>query len=204
MNSRIQPQLTTSMFRVVALVLALFSVAHGFAPAPLRAAPRSVVMSAEGESRRDMLVKGAGALGVVFSGASAAFADGAVSLATVARARGLYGGRIAALSDSVNKGDLEAVEAEKNAFILFNSGVYARNGPVDRKNKKVAVAATNSLFDAVSKGDKAGVKSAYAEFMKVADIQPGYSGKDKDFTQGYSTEYDWKYKDPKKGSIYIR
>ena len=49
-------------------------------------------MSAEGESRRDMLVKTAGAFGVAFSGAGAAFADGAVSAATIQRARGIYGG----------------------------------------------------------------------------------------------------------------
>ena len=85
-------------------------------------------MAAEGDTRRQMLGKTVGALGLAFSGASVSFADGSVSLATVARARGKYGFRILALKDAVEKGDLAAVAAEKNAFVLFVSGVYAQAG----------------------------------------------------------------------------
>lgn len=80
-----------------------------------------------------MLGKTAGALGLAFSGASAAVADGAVSTATVARARGQYGLRILGLSEAVAKGDLAAVAAEKNAFILFVSGVYSKKGAAVRE-----------------------------------------------------------------------
>ena len=90
----------------------------------------SVVMSAEGESRRAALAKTAGAFGLAFSGAGAAFADGAVSTATIARARGIYGGRILDLKDAVAKGDLAAVKAEKNAFVLFASGAYRGGGAI--------------------------------------------------------------------------
>lgn len=90
----------------------------------------SVVMSAEGESRRDVLAKTAGAFGLAFSGAGAAFADGAVSGATIARARGIYGGRILDLKDAVAKGDFAAVKAEKNAFVLFASGAYRGGGAI--------------------------------------------------------------------------
>jgi prepilin-type processing-associated H-X9-DG protein len=90
-----------------------------------------VAMSAQQpESRRAVLAKTAGAFGVAFSGANAAFADGAVSAATIARARGIYGGRILGLSDAVAKGDFEAIKAEKNAFVLFSSGAYRGGGAI--------------------------------------------------------------------------
>jgi len=75
-------------------------------------------------SRRDMLGQAAGVVGLVAAGAAPAFADGAVSMATVQRARGIYGGRIADLTDAVEKGDTAAIMAEKNAFALFVSGGY--------------------------------------------------------------------------------
>jgi len=55
----------------------------------------------------------------------------------------------------------------------------------------------------VAAGDKAGAKAAYAEFLKVADIQAAYEDTEKGNTQGYSTEYDWKFK-TSKGTIYVR
>lgn len=82
---------------------------------------RSVVVDA---SRRDMLGQAAGVVGLMAAGAAPAFADGAVSMATVQRARGIYGGRIADLTDAVEKGDTAAIMAEKNAFALFVSGGY--------------------------------------------------------------------------------
>ena len=87
-------------------------------------------MSAEPESRRAAIAKAAGTFGVAISGANAAHADGAVSLATIARARGIYGGKILGLKDAVASGDFAAVAAEKNAFILFCSGVYRGNGGI--------------------------------------------------------------------------
>jgi len=51
-----------------------------------------------------------------------AFADGSVSKATIQRAAGIYGSRIADLATAANNGDFGAFVAEKNAFILFNSG----------------------------------------------------------------------------------
>lgn len=71
-----------------------------------------------------MLAQAAGVVGLVAAGAAPAFADGAVSMATVQRSRGIYGGRIADLGAAVEKGDTAAVTAEKNAFALFVSGGY--------------------------------------------------------------------------------
>jgi len=184
---------------LTALALLFVGSVSAFAPSILRS-ERSVAMKAE---RRDVLGQAAGALGLVFSGAGAAVADGAVSASTVARARGIYGARILDLEGAVKAGDLAAVLAEKNAFLLFNSGVYTPKGEKVKATKAKAVAATDALLAACEAGDKAKAAAAYKEFLSVAEISPGYEGKTKAYTQGYSTEYDWKFK-TNKGTIYVR
>ena len=60
------------------------------------------------------------------------------------------------------------------------------------------------MFKAVDAGDKAGLASAYGDFLKAGDISlKDYDTKTKAYTQGYSTEYDWKFATPK-GTIYVR
>jgi hypothetical protein len=56
---------------------------------------------------------------------------------------------------------------------------------------------------AVDAGNVKAAQAAYASFLAVADVQKPYTGTTKEFTQGYSTEYDWKYKTDK-GTIYVR
>ena len=46
-------------------------------------------------------------------------------------------------------------------------------------------------------------QEAYKEFLAVADIQEPYKGKDLEYSQGYSNEYDWKSR-TNKGTIYVR
>merc|ERR1719335_1965482 len=87
-----------------------------------------------------------------------AMADGAVSVATIQRARGIYGGRIAGLKDAVSKGDFAAVESEKNAFILFNSGAY-RTGEKAKAEKAAAVAAYEDVVAALNAKDAGKLKS---------------------------------------------
>ena len=65
------------------------------------------------------------------------------------------------------------------------------------------MAATDKLFAAVEKGDTAGAKAAYKEFMSGAGISAPYTGKDKEYSQGYSSDYDWKTRTTK-GTIYVR
>jgi len=102
--------------KVVIAALALIGFVSAFAPsAP---APR-MTMSAQ---TRGAFLKNAGiAVGVGASALipSVAFADGAVSSATVQRARGVYGQRVAALKDAVAKGDFGAVLDEKNIYLLY-------------------------------------------------------------------------------------
>jgi hypothetical protein len=112
-----------------------------------------------------------------------------VSAATIARAKFLYGGKIAALKSAVEKGDLEAVAAEKNAFILFNSGAYPT--AKDKELKKAAVAATNDIFSAIRSGDKSALKSAYSKYVSANNIKPA-PVVDAKKGQGYSGDYDYK------------
>lgn len=116
---------------------------------------------------------------------SLALADGAKSAATQSRARGIYGQRIAALESAVNAGDFGAVAAEKNAFILFNSGAIA-----DKSKKSEAVKQTNDIFAAIRAKDAGALKSAYATYKGANDIKVIVA--DKESGQGYSNDYDFK------------
>ena len=70
--------------------------------------------------------------------------------------------------------------------------------------EKVAIkAASDAVCAAAAAGDAAGTKSAYKNFMAIAGIQAPYEGKDKDYSQGYSNDYDWKTR-TSKGTIYVR
>lgn len=120
---------------------------------------------------------------------SVANADGAVSAASINRARGLYGDRIAALEAAVAKGDFAAVAAEKNAFILFNSGAYPTIK--DKANKAAAIDGTNKIFAAIRSKDSGALKSAYGDYIKANNINP-LPTVDPSNGQGYSSDYDFR------------
>ena len=132
------------------------------------------------------------AAGAVLAGVPAiASADGAVSAATKTRARGIYGSRIAALASAVAKGDFDAIAAEKNAFILFNSGAYAK----DNKKLRAAISGTNAIFAAIREGDKGKLKSAYDAYVKANNIAalPEVNVMK---GQGYSSDFDFRRATP--------
>jgi hypothetical protein len=130
------------------------------------------------------------AAGAVLAGVPAiASADGAVSTASIQRARSVYGDRIVSLKSAVEKGDFAAIADEKSAFILFNSGAY----PKDKAKKAAAIAGTNAIFAAIRAGDKAGVKSAYDAYVKDNSIT-GFPAIDNSYGQGYSSDYDYRVK----------
>lgn len=114
-----------------------------------------------------------------------ALADGAKSAATVSRARGIYGQRIAALEDAVSKGDFGAVAAEKNAFILYNSGAIT-----SKDKQAAAVKQTNAIFAAIRGKDAGALKKAYGDYKSAQDIAVIVVDKEKG--QGYSNDYDFK------------
>ncbi|EEC47520.1 predicted protein [Phaeodactylum tricornutum CCAP 1055/1] len=179
---------------VVACAL-LASSAAAFAPAASQRSSTSLNM--DRRAAFGAIVAGAA---VVATAPNAAFADGAVSGATVQKARTVYGGRIAELKEAVNKGDFGAVANEKSAFVLFNSGAYPTSK--SKEEKKAAISSTNKIFAAVKAGDKAALKSAYDEYVKTNDIKP-FPKVDPKNGQGYSSDYDYRVRTPA-AAIYVR
>lgn len=147
-------------------------------------------MSADEPMSRSQAVSSAfAAAGAAIAAASVpsvAFADGAKSSATQSRARGIYGARLEGLKSSVDKGDAAAVLAEKNAFILFNSGVYS----TDKSKFATADGLAKDVLKAAEAGDAAGLKSAYAAYMKYTLVKSGF--KDEESGQGLGSEFDYK------------
>jgi hypothetical protein len=118
-----------------------------------------------------------------------ALADGAVSKATIARSRFIYGSKIANLKSAVDKGDFDAVVDAKGAFVLFNSGAYpqAKSKPL----KKAAIAQTNAIFSAVKNQDAKALQDAYNTYVSANGIKAAPVA-DKKSTQGYSGDFDYK------------
>lgn len=117
---------------------------------------------------------------------SAAFADGAKSLATQARSRGIYGARIDALKPLVEKGETAAILKEKNVFILFNSGVYS----TDKAKRGEADKLAEAVVAAASAGDKGALKTSFTAYLKYTEKKSGYSGVGDG--QGLGSEFDYK------------
>lgn len=174
-----------------AIALTFAASASAFAPSSVERASTSLDMD-----RRAAATQIATGAAVLAGLPQLALADGAVSTATIQRARGIYGQRIAALESAVASGDFGAVAAEKNAFILFNSG-----GITDKAKKSKAVADTNAIFAAIRSKDAGALKSAYAAYKADNEIAPLVV--DLASGQGYFTDYDWKSR-TSAGTIYVR
>uniref|UniRef100_A0A6V1UIU7 Photosystem II Psb31 protein domain-containing protein n=1 Tax=Heterosigma akashiwo TaxID=2829 RepID=A0A6V1UIU7_HETAK len=193
------------MYKIICLALALIACVQAFvAPMQGPASGSRVVMQMEG--RREFLNAAFGAA-VVAGAAMPAFADGAVSTATVQRARGIYGGRIEDLKSAVDAGNIAAVAEEINAFKLFASGAYAKKSPADKASQKLVNAAIAEIEDGIKTNNAGKVKSGYAKVIEAGELNYSdfkYDGKDRAYSQGYSSDFDWKKGDAKKGTIYVR
>ena len=163
-----------------ALVTIFAASASAFAPTPV--APASTALNMDRRTAAGQIAVGAAVLAGV---PSLALADGAKSASTRSRARGIYGQRIAGLEAAVNAGDFGAVAAEKNAFILFNSGAIG-----GKDEKAVAVKATNEIFAAIRGKDAGALKSAYNAYKTANDLAPITVGINEG--QGASNDYDFK------------
>jgi len=104
------------------------------------------------------------------------FADGAVSKSTVFRARNNYGAKIAALGDAAAKGNFAAFSDKKaqNAFDLFISASNAQNGVKQKETKKAEKEIQAKINEAVKSKNAGALKSAFDEFIKVADLKSDY------------------------------
>lgn len=176
------------------LIAALIaSTTTAFAPGNVESTSTALNMD-----RRVAFGQIAAAGAAIISMPSIASADGSVSATTIQRAKGIYGSRIADLKDAVAAGDFAAVAAEKNAFILYNSGVYPKN----KAKKAVAVKETNDIFAAIRAGDKGALKVAYGAYIASNGVN-GLPDMSNDKGQGFSNDFDFK-RATKAGSIYVR
>lgn len=166
-----------------ALVAAFAASAAAFAPAPVDRASTSLNMD-----RRAAAGQIAAGAAVLAGLPGMALADGARSASTRSRSRGIYGQRIASLESAVNSGDFGAVAAEKNAFILFNSGALAKS---DQAN---AVKQTNEIFAAIRGKDAGALKKAYSAYKSSNEI--AIVKVDREGGQGFSNDYDFKSRTP--------
>ena len=103
-------------------------------------------------------------------------ADGAVSASTVFRARTNQGAKIMALENAVANGNFAAFEEKKtqNAFDLFISGSNALNSATMKATKKTELKLKADIYAAVASKNSGALKTAYTEFIKVADLKPEY------------------------------
>jgi hypothetical protein len=212
---------SSSPFSVSAIGVALFSLVTMIGVGIRRKFQQTTVLASTSGSGPEMPINTAPALGdnvndrrevmQALAGAVAgavvmpqvAMADGAVSAATIQRARGIYGGRIAGLKDAVSKGDFAAIENEKNAFVLFNSGAYRSKGEKAKAEKAAAVAAYEDVLAAVNAKDAGKLKSSYAAYVKAANIDINPKKVDVSSGQGFGNDYDWKNRTTL-GTVYQR
>uniref|UniRef100_A0A7S4RVL5 Photosystem II Psb31 protein domain-containing protein n=1 Tax=Alexandrium monilatum TaxID=311494 RepID=A0A7S4RVL5_9DINO len=83
----------------------------------------------------------------------------------------VLGPEIVGLKDAVNSGDLADVSAKLVKFDLYTSGVLKNKAAQQAK----ASAIVDKLSDAVQNKNVAGVKAAYAEFMKATSLEEIFS-----------------------------
>jgi len=183
--------------KFVAVVSTLL-IASASAFAPAASSERAV--TALNMDRRSAMGAVAAA-GVVVAMPSVASADGAVSKATQQRSKYKFGVRITALKDAVNKGDFAAVAAEKNAFVLYNSGAFPTLKQKPEKSR--AIAATNKIFAAIRSKDAGALKTSYADYLKEVSMSDYQAKLDSSQGQGYSTDSDYRARTPQ-AAIYVR
>jgi len=166
------------------VVAIAFTSAAAFAPAKVERAATALNMD-----RRAVFGQVAATAAVLASAPAISFADGAVSTATIQKARTIYGDRIVELKSAVEAGDFAAVAEEKNAFILFNSGAYPKN----KQKKAVAIDGTNKIFAAIRSQDKDALKTAYKSYVAENSIT-GFPEVDVNKGQSYSNDMDYRKK----------
>mmetsp|Transcript_2061 Transcript_2061/g.2929 ORF Transcript_2061/g.2929 Transcript_2061/m.2929 type:complete len:185 (+) Transcript_2061:92-646(+) len=183
--------------KLSAIVCALAATsAAAFVPA----AKTPATSSLEAVDRRSAFGQIAAAGAAVVAAPSIASADGAVSSASITKAKVVYGGRIADLKAAVESGDFAAVADEKNAFILYNSGAYP--AAKSKAAKAAAIEDTNAIFAAIRAQDKSALKSAYDKYIADNEIT-GVPAVDPATGQGYSSDYGYT-RLTKAGAIYVR
>ncbi|KAJ1421178.1 hypothetical protein B484DRAFT_452841 [Ochromonadaceae sp. CCMP2298] len=166
------------MFRLF-LALAIVACTLAFMPATRMVRRAEVQMSAADIQLKISKALGVAAMGIALAGPMMpmpALADGAVSPSTVFRARNSYGARIVALAPAAASGDFAAFTEKKilNGFDLFISASNAQKSTMAKERKVAEKAIQAKIYDAVKNKDASKLKTAYDEFIKVADLTSNY------------------------------
>lgn len=175
----------------------LLASASAFAPSPIES--RSTT-SLEAVDRRVAFGQMAAGVAGIAGLSAPAFADGAQSSGTRLKARIIYGTRILDLEGAVKAGDFKAVAAEKNAFVLFNSGVYSNSKT--KADKKQAIKDVNAIFAAIRSKDQGALQSAYKTYVANNKIE-AIPQLDNSKVQSYSSDFGYLAK-TKSAAIYVR
>jgi len=175
--------------RIFALFAILVSVA-AFAPPSFGRVNNKVQLSMNVQNQLSKFV-GVAIMGFTLAGpALPVLADGAVSDGTVFRVRNSYGRRIVELGEAASKGNFDAFAAKKsiNSFDLFISGSNAKKNDATKARKAAEKELEAKIYAAVQAKDAGKLKSAYDEFIKVADLKSDFKSGEKGQTDssGYS------------------
>ena len=185
------------LFRL-AVAMVVVACAAAFFQGTVVSNSASMKMSWADVHSRFAKAAGVAAMGVALASPIAlptqpARADGAVSAATVYRARTGYGNKIRDLKAEAEKGNFAAFDNQKtkNAFDLFISGSNAQKSVTTKARAAVETDLKNKIFAAAAAKDAAGLKAAYNEFYKVADLKEDFKPSDLGQTGSSGYELTW-------------
>ena len=160
------------MIRSLVLLTIFLATVSAFNPTPRM----QMTMGVESFQNKIAKALGVGAMAVALAGPLPVLADGAVSASTEYRARTNYGTKIMRFEKAVNSGDFNSLsdKSVSNAFDLFISGTTRGSNAARKELKAKEIEIAANFKDAVNAKDGNKLKSAYNEFIKVADLKPDY------------------------------
>lgn len=175
-------------------MFAKFVIALALLVAVAAYAPRAQVKMAMPNFSKALSIA---AVGIALAGPAMpimpAMADGAVSKSTVYRARTNQGTKILDLEEAVNKGNFDAFANKKtvNTFDLFISGSNALNGKIDKERAAAEKKILATIYSAVESKDANKLRSAYADFIKVANLKPDFKPEERGQTDSSGYAPTW-------------
>jgi len=134
---------------------------------------------------------GVGAMAVALAGPLPAMADGASSISTVYRTRGLYGNKILALQKAAETGDYSKLESSGNTFDLFIAGTNIGYNPAVKATRAQEKELAAAFKAAVAAKDSGKIKSTLGEFIKVADLKSEYKPNERGQTDSSGYAPTW-------------
>jgi hypothetical protein len=159
------------MFRIVCLIAVLACVTAF--------KPMQMTMGVNNFQKQISKALGVGAMAVALSGPmipQPVQADGANSVSNVYRARNSYGRKIYNLKKDVESGNFAVLgdKSVSNWFDLFISGANRGNNIAVKELRAKETELASTFKAAVAAGDASKAKSAYSDFIKLADLQPEF------------------------------